>query len=178
MPVRNIRRPSKKAGLMLMLDGLLLLGLSAVAVSASGSLAASGDIFQVEQIDFEPDCSPNAAFQKIVDMMAGQDIDLSILQAVSGNIEHQLALDEPADWHGLKLAGVHLYFGIERGPANYSLIFEDRPEEVRAVWNGRGWNLPAAGQARDIEGLEGYAAIGVSQSTEKEDAARVTCWRD
>lgn len=161
-----------------MLDGLLLLGLSTVAMVAPEPLAASSDIFQVEQIGFEPDCSPNAAFQKIVDMMAGQDVDLSILQTVSGNIEHQLALDEPADWHGLKLAGVHLYFGIERGPANYALIFEDRPEDVRAVWNRRGWNLPAVGQARDIEGLEGYAAIGISQPGENEDATRVTCWRD
>jgi hypothetical protein len=161
-----------------MLDRLLLLGLSALAMSASEPLVASSDIFQVEQIDFEPDCSPNAAFRKIVDMMAGQDVDLAILQAVSGNIEHQLELDQPAEWNGLKLAGVHLYFGIERGPANYSLIFKDRPEDVRAVWNKRGWNLPAIGQARDIEGLEGYAAIGISQSTENEEAARVTCWRD
>lgn len=163
---------------MLMLDGLLLLGLSSLASVATEPLPEPRDFFDPVQIGFEPDCTPNAGFQKIVEMMAGEQPDLSILQTVSGNIEHHLELDEPVNWHGLKLSGFHLYFGIERGPYNYSLMFADGPDDVRAVWNQRGWNLPPIGQARDIDGLEGYASIGISPSSGDGETTRVTCWRD
>ena len=159
-------------------DFLLSLVLSAFASPAMAEPTGPDEMFRIEQIDFKPDCAPNGAFQQIVDMMTGQDVDLSIIQKISGEMEHELHLDEPADWHGLKLSGIHLFFGIERGPANYSLIFDNRPEEVRAVWNKRGRRLPAVGEGRDIEELEGYAAISVSQSSGNEQGARVTCWRD
>lgn len=163
---------------MPMLDGLLLLGHSLLAGVASQPLSEPRHSFDPEQIGFQPDCTPNAGFQKIVEMMVGEPLDLSILQSVSGNIEHHLELDEPANWHGLKLSGVRLHFGIERGPTNYSLIFADRSEDVRTVWNQRGWSLPPTGQVSDIEGLEGYASIGVSPSPADRAATRVTCWRD
>ncbi len=163
---------------MLMLDGLLLLGLTSLAGTGVEPVPDSGNMFRAEQIGFSPDCAPNNGFQKIVEMMAGQNLDLSILQTVSGNIEHHLELDVPANWHGLKLSSFHLYFGIERGPYNFSLVFQDSPEEVRAVWNQRGWNLPPIGEARDIEGLEGYASIGISPSPADGETTRVTCWRD
>ena len=87
-----------------------------------------------------------------------------------------LMFDDPAPWHGLHLKSIDLYFGIERGPVNYSLVFDDPPERVREVWNGRGWHLPAVNDTRDVEGLEGYASIGVQ--ADEGDFATVTCFRD
>ena len=160
-------------------EGILVLAFSLFGASqAVEPERFSHEKFQLEQIDFMKDCNPNAMFRRLVDMMAGRSDDLTVYEAVSGDIERQLYLDEPANWHGLKLVGVHLYFGIERGPVNYSLIFDNRPDEVRIAWNKRGWKLPAVDESREIEGLEGYSSIGVSRNGENDDSARVTCWRD
>ncbi len=110
---------------MPMPDILLFLALSSVAAPQSAAATASEPIFEIEEIAFTQDCNPNHASQRIVDMMTGDGVDLRVFQSVSGEMEHRLHLDAPADWHGLKLAGVHLYFGIEWGPVNYALIFND-----------------------------------------------------
>ena len=86
-----------------------------------------------------------------------------------------LQIDREVAWHGLRLVEVRHFRGIERGPANFTLVFAESPERVRAVWNARGWRLPAVGETRAVEGLEGYAAIGV----EADGAlSTVTCYRD
>jgi hypothetical protein len=98
-----------------------------------------------------------------------------LYDAVSGETSHKLMLGTPADWNGLKFIGISLYSGIERGPVNYTMLFEDSPQATLAVWNKLGWKLKPVDETRDVEGLEGYASIGVSTAGE---GASVTCWRD
>ena len=95
---------------------------------------------------------------------------------MSGEIRQQLLIDGGASWHGLRLQSIETYHGIERGPANYTLVFADSRPAVLAVWNRMGWRLPDNGEARDIAGLEGYASV--SAQTVGDGATRVTCFRD
>ena len=142
--------------------------------------------FSFADVDFEPECRPNHALERLLTVLHGragrpaEDEDIApgqpLHDAVSGATFHRLILDEPADWHGLHLKGIDLYLGIERGPSNYTLIFDDPVGDVRDVWNARGWNLPALGERRDIEGLEGYAAITIDGVDDR--GAAVTCIRD
>jgi len=138
--------------------------------------------FVLADIDFTPDCNPNPAFERLLAAFLQRhsdenaELDAPVYAAVSGDTHHRLMFDDPAPWHGLHLKSIDLYFGIERGPANYSLVFDDPPERVREVWNRRGWRLPAVNDTRDVEGLEDYALIGVQ--SDEGDFATVTCFRD
>ena len=138
--------------------------------------------FALADVDFTTDCNPNPAFERLLGAFLHRytddnaELDAPVYAAVSGDTHHRLMFDDPAPWHGLHLKSIDLYFGIERGPVNYSLVFDDPPERVREVWNGRGWHLPAVNDTRDVEGLEGYASIGVQ--ADEGDFATVTCFRD
>jgi hypothetical protein len=105
-------------------------------------------------------------------------IDMPLYDAVAGDTFHRLILDEPAGWHGLRFKGVDLYLGIERGPAKYTLIFDNSPSRVREVWATRGWKLPAHGEHRAIEGTEGRASIMLDGIEGPGTGAAVTCFRD
>ena len=135
-------------------------------------------------MDFESDCRPNAAFKRLLTVLGGsrptedreRAIDQPLYDAIAGDTWHRLILDEPVEWRGLHLEGVDLYLGIERGPSNYTLVFDESPSTVRKVWDARGWQLPAVGERRDIGGLDGYASI-MLDGVEGGRAA-VTCFRD
>jgi hypothetical protein len=147
--------------------------------------AAKYPPFQFQDVGFTKDCQPNEAFERLITLLTGPtpkladdqvpDFDEPLYNAVSGDRSYKLMLDEPKAWNGLRLNGVSLYFGIERGPANYILTFEENAETVRTVWNKLGWKLPAVNQSRDVEGLEGYAFIGVSGD---DNGGQVGCFRD
>ncbi len=137
-------------------------------------------IFQFEDIGFAPDCTPNAALERLLHIVTGQPsaakspADTELYNAVSGNTLQKIMLDQPADWHGLKLRSISLYAGIQKGPVNYTLYFSDPAKRVLQVWNEQGWNLPAVNKSRAID-PDGYAAIGVQN--EEGTGASVTCWR-
>ena len=166
-----------------------MLPLLAVAVvSAAANAQDTGFApFALAEVDFEPECTPNAAFERVLTLFARTGsrppadddelvLDEPLYNAVSGDTWQRLMLDDAVEWHGLQLKGIELHLGIERGPANYALRFADPPERVRAVWNARGWKLPPVDEDRDVEGLEGYASISVR--SEEGGGASVTCFRD
>lgn len=143
--------------------------------------------FSFADVDFTRACYPNEALERLLSLLgrggtarpaddAVPVFDEPLYNAVSANAWQRLMFDEAVDWHGLHLEGVELFHGIERGPANYTLLFEDSPERVREVWNARGWNLPPVDASRDIEGLENYAMIMVAR--EGDGRTSVTCFRD
>ena len=66
-------------------------------------------------------------------------------------------------------------FGLPKDKLTATVYIDDDPERVREVWNARGWHLPPVGETRDVEGLEGYASVGVEADGE---LATVTCYRD
>lgn len=154
-------------------------------IAAAPAAATDYPPFDFQEVGFTKDCQPNAAFERLMTLMTGPsrrmaddeqpDIDGPLYDAISGDTTHSLMLDTPKPWHGLKLIGVNLAFGIERGPANYMLLFEDDAQKVRTTWNNLGWMLPAIDDVRDVDGLEGYAFIGVSRSG---NGAMVGCFRD
>ena len=167
--------------------GALPLLAAMVALPATASAQDSSFApFSFAEVGFEPECTPNAALQRLITVLHGRAggpsanedgvLDAPLYDAVSGATWQRLLLDGAADWHGLQFKGIELHLGIERGPANYTLLFVDAPETVREVWNARGWKLPPPGQPRDIEGLEGYASIMVGP--ELGGGASVTCFRD
>jgi hypothetical protein len=172
------------------LSSRVLLLVAATAIPASLPVHAQTTEFppfSFADVDFTRECYPNGAFERLLSLFGrgghtppGDDevpvFDEPLFNAVSADAWQRLMLDDPVDWHGLHLKGVELYHGIERGPANYTLVFADPPEKVREVWNARGWNLPPVGEARDIDGLEDYASIMVS--ADDGDRASVTCFRD
>ena len=161
----------------------------AAALCSSGTAAAQAPEglapFAFEDVDFTADCAPNAGLERLLTVLgpgygspedaASWAYDEALYNAVSGHASLVLHLDGAKEWHGLELREVRVLHGIERGPVNYTLAFADSPERVRAVWNARGWRLPAVGETRDVEGLEGYAVIGVEADGE---LATVTCYRD
>jgi hypothetical protein len=158
--------------------------LAAIAALAFPAAAqAQPAPFVLADVGFTPDCNPNPALGRLFTLFVPRppadevqvDFDEPLYNAVSGNVSQTIYLDDPADWHGLHLTEVRFFHGIERGPVNYSHVFADPPESVREVWNRRGWRLPAVGALRDVEGLEGYASIGVEADG---DLATVTCYRD
>lgn len=153
-----------------------------VGLLLAASIPAAGqEPFPFEEIDFTPDCAPNVAFNRLLSVFvpshddSGSVSGTPIYELVSGDVSQVLWLDRAAAWHGLGLVGVRFDHGIERGPANFTLVFAEEPERVRTVWNARGWSLPPVGQTRDVEDLEGYASIGVEADGE---GATVTCYRD
>jgi hypothetical protein len=168
---------------------LLLPGVGlATGVQAAGSEDTVRTVttpFAIEDVDFTRDCRPNDALARLFTMFGGAapaDADAAewtfdgpLYNAVGGDVSQVLRLDDAAPWHGLRLVEARFDHGIERGPVNYTLAFEDSPERVRAVWNERGWQLPPVGETRDVEGLEGYAVIGVEAAGA---LATVTCYRD
>jgi hypothetical protein len=160
-----------------------LAALAVMAIALPTAAQAALPPFSFDDVDFTRDCRPNAAFGRLLGVMtpsAPADdsewrFDEPVYNAVAGHASHVLSLDREVGWHGLRLVEVRFFHGIERGPANFTLAFAESPEQVRAVWNARGWNLPPAGETREIEGLDGYASIGV----EADGAlAAVTCFRD
>lgn len=108
------------------------------------------------------------------DENAEMAFDEPLYNAVSGDTSRKLFLDEPQDWHGLKLTGVELYAGIERGPVNYALVFAEDAATVRAAWNRLGWKLPEGDETREM--IEGYAFMGVQ--AREGGGAMVVCLRD
>ncbi len=156
----------------------------AVALLASPASAREPAVqpFAFADVDFTPDCRPNAALERLLTALHGraptddENVDQPLYDALAGDTFHRLVLDEPAAWHGLHLTGVEQVLGIERGPANTTLVFADSPASVRDLWNARGWRLPPAGQARSIDGLEGYASIEIESRAG--GGASVTCFRD
>ncbi len=173
MHMRDVRKTA-------VLASLLCMGAAAPSVAA-----VNYPPFALSDVGFTKDCNPNPAFVRLLSILTGPprvytdnnmpDIDVPVYNAVSGDTSQSLSLDTPADWNGLKLMGVSVNSGIERGPVNYAMQFTDSPETVLAKWNKLGWKLNAVDDARDVEGLEGYASIGVSKMG---DGASVTCWRD
>lgn len=163
-------------------QGLALLAALAAPVHAADPEPAR---FSLEDVDFMPDCHPNAALLRLFSVFVPRRqtdpanatplVDEALYDAVSGEATLVLWLDNPAQWHGLHLVGVRYQHGIERGPMNYTLVFADRPERVRAVWNARGWQLPPPGETRDVAGLENYVSIGIHP---EEEQTAVTCFRD
>jgi len=164
------------------LHGLIVL---APAVLANSSPAASEPAvpFALEDVDFEPDCAPNAAFNRLLTLLFGLGsfpdnaaaFDEPLHNAVSGDTHHVLRLDRAAEWHGLHLVEVRAEFGIERGPANLALVFADNPRRVREVWNARGWDLPPAGESRVIEDRVIRTAVGIATDG---PLSVVTCFSD
>jgi hypothetical protein len=158
---------------------------ASAALSAQEMPSSKYPPFRFEDVSFTKDCQPNEAFERLITLLTGPtpkladdavpDFDEPLYNAVAGDRSYQLRLDEPKAWNGLRLTGISLYFGIERGPANYILSFEEDAGKVRTVWNKLGWNLPAVNQNRDVEGLEGYAFIGVSGDN---NGGQVGCFRD
>ena len=106
---------------------------------------------------------------------ADPEFDESLYNAVSGTVSHVLLLDREVPWHGLSLVGIRFDHGVESGPSNLSLLFADRPERVREVWNERGWNLPQPGETRVIEDKAILTAVGVHSDGQQ---AAVTCFVD
>jgi hypothetical protein len=157
---------------------------AAQAAGAQDTVRTSTTPFSIEDVDLTRDCEPNAALVRMFSMFgaAAPDADAAewafdepLYNAVSGDVSQVLRLDDARAWHGLHLAEVRFDHGIERGPVNYTLAFEDSPERVREVWNARGWELPPVGETREVEGLEGYASVGVEADR---NLATVTCYRD
>jgi hypothetical protein len=156
---------------------------TALALVLAAPPAAARDLpaFSFEDVDFVRQCEPNPAlgrlFALFVPSFDDDDavFDVPVFNAVSGDVSQVLRLDGPAAWHGLQLIEVRFNHGVERGPVNYTLAFADDPERVRAVWNARGWHLPPVGETREVEGLEGYASVGVEADG---GLATVTCYRD
>lgn len=142
-------------------SGAWLTGAAVAAVTPvpAGAEQATFPPFALEDVDFESDCAPNAAFNRLLTLLFGLGsfpdnaaaYDEPLHNAVSGDAHHVLRLDRTAAWHGLHLAEIRADFGIERGPANLALVFADDPDRVRAVWNARGWNLPPPGESRVID---------------------------
>ncbi len=155
----------------------------AALVMSSPAAPADAAPFALEQVDFEPDCAPNAAFNRLLTLLLGlgsfpdnaSAFDEPLHNAVAGDTHHVLQLDRAMDWHGLHLVEVRADFGIERGPANVALVFADDPDRVRAVWNARGWNLPPAGESRVIDDKVIRIAVGIE--TDGPHSA-VTCFAD
>ena len=150
---------------------------------ASMPATAQSPPFAFEDVDFTPECEPNEAFGRLLVLIlgpasengSGAAFDEALFNAVSGDTYHVLRLDRPASWHGLRLVEVRLQFGIERGPANYALAFADDPERVRSVWNARGWNLPRAGEVREIDDEVITTSVGIATDGV---LATVTCSSD
>jgi hypothetical protein len=165
----------------------LLLACASLTSSLKAAEDPSYPPFSFANVGFTKDCNPNPTFSRLLTLITGPaivykdgempDVDGPLYDAVSGETSRRLMLDSPVDWHGLKLTGISLYSGIERGPVNYMMHFEDSPETVLAGWNKLGWKLKAVDDSREIEGLEGYASIGVSAEADGIRAS-VTCWRD
>jgi hypothetical protein len=156
-----------------------------LAVTAASADAQELPPFAWEDVDFAPDCAPNAAFERLLGLLLSRPsadagdtmpkIDEPLYNAVSGTAEHGLHLQRDVPWHGLRLAGVRFRHGIESGPSNLSLVFSDSPERVREVWNERGWSLPPVGEERVLDGEAVRTAVGVNSDGQH---AAVTCMRD
>ena len=161
---------------------IALFAAATVAVSTPAA-AQSSTPFAFEDVDFTSDCSPNAAFHRLLGILLGSSVDEDaepefdelLFNAVSGDTDHVLRLSEPAAWYGLRLVEVRTHFGIERGPYNHSLVFADGPDRVREVWNARGWRLPVAGEIRAIDDEAIDTAVGIEADGE---LAAVTCFVD
>jgi hypothetical protein len=164
------------------LPRLILPAAAALAICAPTASEAEPP-FALEAIDFEPDCAPNTAFNRLLTLLFGLGsfpdnaaaFDEPLHDAVAGDTHHVLRFDSAADWHGLNLIEVRADFGIERGPANIALVFADSPARVREVWNARGWNLPPPGSTRAVDDGISPARIGVGADGAR---AAVTCFRD
>lgn len=139
--------------------------------------------FVWEEVGYTQDCNPNPAFERLLSIfsrrpMAPQDeepvFDEGLFNAVQGDTSQRLFLDVPQNWHGLKLRAIEFYTGVERGPVNYVMVFDNSAEEVRAVWNKLGWKIPPGDETREM--IDNYAYLGV-QSQEGGRAAAI-CWRD
>jgi hypothetical protein len=159
----------------------MILGPAAALLLISVAQPAAGS-FDISRIGFTELCEPNPAFERLLGVLIGRRpdgdravADPAIMDVLAGNLLHKLELDEAVAWNGLRLKGVELQFGIERGPANYGLLFEDEPTRVVAVLNERGFDLRQPGAFRDVPGLEGYASMGVDQSGER---SALWCMRD
>jgi hypothetical protein len=164
----------------------LRLALVAAATSVAPTMGSAQPLayppFSFAEVDFAPDCTPNAAFDRLLGVLGGRSatsgdatVDEPLYDAVSGAALHVLQLRREVPWHGLRLVGVRFYHGVESGPANLSLLFADAPERVRAVWNERGWKLPPPGETRLIEDRGIAAIVGVDSDGQ---LASVTCFRD
>lgn len=165
------------------LAGVTLLGVTLPAITAPAQAEDVIPPFRWTDVDFTPDCSPNAGFLRVLRYLDGRHpdpdaapapVDGPVRDALTGDTEHRLTLDTPLPWHGLKLTGIGVMSGIERGPVAYSLYFEDSIDKVRTVLNLRGWKIPASATGRDI--IENYAAIGLH----KDDNGNISvnCSRD
>jgi hypothetical protein len=149
----------------------------------AGAADAAFAPFAIADVDFEPDCAPNPAFNRLLTLLFGLGsfpdnaaaFDEPLHNALAGDTHHVLRLDRAAEWHGLRLVEVRADFGIERGPANLALVFADDPARVREVWNARGWNLPPTGESRVID----HAVIRIAVGIESDGSlSAVTCFAD
>lgn len=135
----------------------------------AGAAQSAPPEFDISRIGFTQRCEPNDTFSRLLAVLVGRggarpDDDALVRNAITGDTSHSLRLDQSVPWNGLKLRGVELRFGIERGPANYALVFDESPERAVAILNSLGLQLPASGGTRDVRGLEKYASMGVTAS--------------
>ena len=177
--VCNVRHWLGRAPLYFMAIALLLP--QPVAAQATAKPKSTMP-FNWQDVGFTPDCNPNPAFERLLGIFARNPApsdqepiyDEGLYHAVSGETSQELQLDSPVDWHGLKLTGIRLYSGVERGPVNYYIYFEEGPDTVRARWNALGWKIPAGDGVQEV--IENYAFIGVQ--ARNGGGSIVACWRD
>ena len=141
--------------------------------------------FRWTDVGLTSDCGPNPGFLRVLRYLDGRHpdpdaasppVDGPVAHALAGagDTEQRLTLDTPQAWHGLKLSGLGVMSGIERGPVAYSLYFEDGIDKVRHVLNQRGWKIPPKENGREI--IENYASIGLD--AEADGGTSVSCARD
>ncbi len=141
--------------------------------------------FRWTDVDLTSDCGPNAGFLRVLRYLDGRHPDpdaapppldgpVAHALAGAGDTEQRLTLDTPQAWHGLKLSGIGVISGIERGPVAYSLYFEDGIDKVRNILNQRGWKIPPKENGREI--IENYASIGLD--AEADGGTSLSCTRD
>lgn len=134
-----------------------------VAPAASLDLAA---------VDVDRDCKPNAFTDWILSELGAGDGSADRAGWAGHAIEHRLHVWEGVKWRGLTLNGIGSLQGIESGPSVFSLYFREAPAVVLSRLNAQGYDLPAAGEDRPIEGA---LSIGVHKDG---DGAALTCWFD
>jgi hypothetical protein len=108
--------------------------------------------------DVDRDCRTNAFTNSVLAELAAGN-GRSPFAAWTGHaIERRLHDWEGVAWRGLTLTGIGSLHGIESGPSDFSLYFREAPATVLSRLNAHGYDLPAAGQER---GIDGALSIGV-----------------
>ncbi len=143
--------------------------------------------FSINDVGFTKDCGPNNAFIRLMTLIKSPvyehndedkvpDFDEPLFNAVNGATSQRIYFTEPETWNDLQFTGVENLQGIESGPNNYTMFFDDSSEKVITKFKKLGWNLPPAGEMLELSGK--YDSAEVSIGVKEEDETRVTCYRD